>query len=101
MLYAIQVTLFFPFFAVSRQATFSDRSQPRLASRYFSFRRKWKEFTTRSAAFPRGRPRSGTMGFPISDVLTDESIVSEFTCKICCNLVEYGHAAYTLSLIHI
>ena len=23
------------------------------------------------------------------------SIVSEFTCKICCNLVEYGHAAYT------
>ena len=35
------------------------------------------------------------MGFPLSDVLTDESIVSEFTCKICCNLVEYGHAVHT------
>ena len=35
------------------------------------------------------------MGFPISDVLTDESIVCEFTCKICCNLVEYGHAVHT------
>ena len=37
-----------------------------------------------------------TMGFPISDVLTDESIVSIFTCKICCNLVRQPRQVHAL-----
>ena len=35
------------------------------------------------------------MGFPLADVLTSDSLVEEFACKICTELVEYTKCSYT------